>query len=157
MVNQTANASISPIEPAQNIVVCIAGMHRSGTSMVARLLNLCGLYLGPERELVPPDSWNEPGYWENFGFVQLNDDILSRLGTGWDLPVLPPKGWEMLPEMVALRGRTAALIQQFSDRPLWGWKDRKEFNHPALLATVDTKSEGGGMLAQPPRSRSIAN
>jgi hypothetical protein len=38
--------------------VCIAGMHCSGTSMVARLLNLCGLYLGPEGELLPstPDS-----------------------------------------------------------------------------------------------------
>jgi hypothetical protein len=123
MVYQTTNNSISLTGPTKNNVVCIAGMHRSGTSMVARLLNLCGLYLGPERELVPPDSWNEPGYWENFGFVQLNDDILSRLGTGWDLPALPPNGWEMLPEMIALRGRTAALIQQFSDHPLWGWKD----------------------------------
>ena len=55
--------------------------------------------------------------------MQLNDDILSRLGTGWDLPVLPPHGWEMLPEIIALHGRAAALIQQFSNHPLWGWKD----------------------------------
>ncbi len=34
-------------ETKKNDVICIIGMHRSGTSMVARLLNLCGLDLGP--------------------------------------------------------------------------------------------------------------
>jgi len=68
--------------------VCIAGMHRSGTSMVARLLYLCGLYLGPESELLPPRPDNEEGYWENFYFVKLNEEILARLNGGWDWP--PP-------------------------------------------------------------------
>ena len=35
------------------MTICIAGMHRSGTSMITRLLNLCGLYLGPKTELSP--------------------------------------------------------------------------------------------------------
>ena len=34
--------------------LCVTGMHRSGTSMVARLLNVCGLDLGPEADLLPP-------------------------------------------------------------------------------------------------------
>jgi GT2 family glycosyltransferase/glycosyltransferase involved in cell wall biosynthesis len=104
-------------------VICVAGMHRSGTSMVARLLNLCGVYLGAESEMLPANYANEAGYWENTRFVDLNDEILSRLGTGWDLPVLPPEGWERLPEMIPLRARAGTLIQGFSTHPRWGWKD----------------------------------
>ena len=39
-------------------VVCIAGMHRTGTSMVARMLNLCGVYLGKEKDLIPSEKDN---------------------------------------------------------------------------------------------------
>ena len=59
-------------------IVCIAGMHRSGTSMVAKLLSLCGVYLGGEEELMPPDNYNADGYWENLGFVEINNSLLSH-------------------------------------------------------------------------------
>jgi len=65
--------------------ICIAGMHRSGTSMVARLLRDCGLYLGPEEELGFDVRNGEP-HWENVRFVELNDEILNRLGGSWHNP-----------------------------------------------------------------------
>src|SRR6266702_718721 len=37
------------------MAVCISGMHRSGTSMVANLLRQCGLCLGDAAELIPAD------------------------------------------------------------------------------------------------------
>jgi len=40
-------------------------MHRSGTSMVARLLNLSGLYLGAEHELVTPKVIIETAFGEH--------------------------------------------------------------------------------------------
>jgi hypothetical protein len=40
--------------------VCIGGMHRSGTSMVANLLRLCGLHLGAETDMVPA-ALDNPG------------------------------------------------------------------------------------------------
>jgi hypothetical protein len=60
--------------------ICIAGMHRSGTSMIARLLNLCGLYLGPEAELDAIGFDNKAGFWENPHFVQL---LQGRPGATW--------------------------------------------------------------------------
>jgi hypothetical protein len=36
-----------------NTAICIAGAYRSGTSMLTGLLHYCGLYLGPESELMP--------------------------------------------------------------------------------------------------------
>ena len=76
----------------KELPICIAGMHRSGTSMVARLLNLCGLYLGPESELSPPAPDNPEGYWENKHFVGINDRILAHLDAGWDLGLAVCKG-----------------------------------------------------------------
>ena len=59
--------------------VCIIGMHRSGTSMVTRLLKSCGLILGPDAQLVGPDAGNIDGHFEHMGFVKINDAILSTL------------------------------------------------------------------------------
>ena len=44
--------------------ICIAGAHRSGTSMVMRLLHECGLYLGAESDLMPAQADNPDGFWE---------------------------------------------------------------------------------------------
>jgi len=104
--------------------ICIAGMHRSGTSMVTRLLNLCGVYLGPESDLAAVASFdNEAGFWENRQFVRVNEEVLARLGGGWDLPPAVTEGWEMGDEIAELREEAAELIRQFSPYERWGWKD----------------------------------
>ena len=83
--------------------ISIAGMHRSGTSMVSRLLNLCGLYLGPESQLWPPGPDNPEGYWENMHFVEINDRLLAHLDAGWDLAPAVCGGWELRSELASLR------------------------------------------------------
>ena len=59
------------------MAVCIAGMHRSGTSMVARLVNLLGVDLGPEGEQPRPAPDNVAGFWEDPRFVALSDEALA--------------------------------------------------------------------------------
>ncbi len=103
--------------------VCIAGMHCSGTSMVARLLNLCGLYLGPEDDLWPSTPDNPEGYWENIPFNKLNDEILNQLDGDWKKPPAMPEGWELRPEMIPLQRKATDLILRFSSYEPWGWKD----------------------------------
>lgn len=105
------------------MTICIAGMHRSGTSMITRLLNLCGLYLGPEKEVSVSAFDNEAGFWENSRFVKLNDEILRQAGGGWDLPPVLPEGWEFGDEMNRFDEEALALVKQFSPYTLWGWKD----------------------------------
>ena len=60
--------------------IAIAGMHRSGTSMVASLLRQAGLYLGRDEEMLPPAADNPGGFWEHAEFVTLNDEVLRRAG-----------------------------------------------------------------------------
>lgn len=60
----------------------VAGMHRSGTSAMARLLSLSGATL-PERIMAPaPD--NPAGFWEPWEMVALNDRILESFDSSWD-------------------------------------------------------------------------
>ena len=106
------------------MTVCVTGMHRSGTSMIARLLNLCGLYLGPPDRIVPPGEGNPLGFWENQDMDRLNEDLLAHLAGGWDF-LLPPitEGWESDPGLSPLRDRANRLIQALGQHEPWGWKD----------------------------------
>ncbi|WP_419319458.1 sulfotransferase family protein [Caulobacter sp. ErkDOM-E] len=60
----------------------VAGMHRSGTSAMARLLSLSGATL-PERVMAPAAD-NPAGFWEPWEMVALNDRILASFDSSWD-------------------------------------------------------------------------
>ena len=62
----------------------VLGMHRSGTSAVARVLNLMGFYFGGEEVGTGRSSENEKGFWERRDVRTLNDAILFDAGCDWD-------------------------------------------------------------------------
>ena len=104
--------------------VCITGMHRSGTSLVANLMGRCGLYLGEDDELLPASPDNTDGYWEHRDFVSLNDEVLLGLGSAWDLPSAKVReGWPYEERFNPSRVRAEILLTRFVDHELWGWKD----------------------------------
>ena len=104
--------------------VCITGMHRSGTSLIANLLGRCHLYLGEEDELLPPSPDNSDGYWENRRFVSLNEEILFTMGHAWDSPSSTAReGWPYEERFNSLRVRAEILVGEFANREPWGWKD----------------------------------
>src|SRR6266404_7841922 len=105
-------------------IVCILGMHRSGTSLLARILNLTGVDLGPDELLAEPTADNPKGFWEHREIVSINNAILQRHGGSWDEPPLLPPGWETSAAIDDLRHHAQQLIQdQFAEVQLWGWKD----------------------------------
>src|SRR5688572_17839806 len=105
-------------------VICTLGMHRSGTSLVSRTLNLLGVHLGPSDRLLPADEDNPKGYWEHRAIVDLNDEILDRFGGRWDEPPSFPPAWPRDPRMEDLREQARHLLtDNFAVAPLWGWKD----------------------------------
>ena len=60
----------------------IFGMHRSGTSLLAKLCNLAGAAL-PEAIIGASES-NQAGHWEPRRMAEYNDEILVELGRSWD-------------------------------------------------------------------------
>jgi GT2 family glycosyltransferase/glycosyltransferase involved in cell wall biosynthesis len=105
-----------------NTAVCIAGAHRSGTSMLTRLLHSCGLYLGPETDLMPAQADNPDGFWEHLRFVALNDEVLNELGGAWDLPPRADENFKHA-RLDPLRTKAQRLIEGFDSASVWGWKD----------------------------------
>jgi len=103
--------------------VCIAGMHRSGTSMVANLLRGGGLYLGTDADLKSASQYNADGFWEHVRLVDLNEEILNRLGGGWDAPPPMPEGWVGAEPLRDLHASARAILEEFSGHEPWGWKD----------------------------------
>ena len=105
--------------------VCVIGMHRSGTSLVANLLGAGGVYLGKSQELMPASADNRRGYWENLRFVKMNERILRAVGASWDLPphLSTLDEWKQHPKLSKLKPSAHALIARFNSFGRWGWKD----------------------------------
>jgi hypothetical protein len=102
---------------------CITGMHRTGTSLVARSLRAAGLHLGPDEVLVPPAPDNPEGFFEHEGLVRLNDDLLEAVGGAWDHPPdVPPLAADD-PRVAHLREPARRLLAELAGQAAWGWKD----------------------------------
>src|SRR5215470_7859724 len=90
--------------------------------MLTRLLHACGLYLGPEDKLMPPQEDNPEGFWEHLGFVALNEELLNELGGAWDLPPKTNEDFNTA-RLDPLRLKARLLIDKFHLSTVWGWKD----------------------------------
>ena len=108
-------------------IVLILGMHRSGTSMLARLLAGEGLPLGATLlNRGRPD--NVHGYWEQAEIVHIHEALLDGLDRTWH----GPNGWRPLPEgwlagretrMAKRRLATIVKREVTEAGGLWGFKD----------------------------------
>lgn len=107
----------------ESLGVFVLGMHRSGTSAAARLVNLLGFSLGPDRGLLPPQEDNPTGFWESESLMQMNDRLLDALGGAWDAPPALEPGWLARPEVEALRPSAIAILQRVLIEDRWAWKD----------------------------------
>jgi len=106
------------------VPICILGSSRSGTSMVTRLLNLCGLYLGPREQIAGAHERSNPaGYWENLAIQAFNEELLNHLGGAWFDPPDTAPGWSQERDIDSFRERALALVAPLAQVEPWGWKD----------------------------------
>ena len=107
-----------------SLPVCVVGMHRSGTSLAADVVTRLGVHLGPPENALATAPRPHYGYWENSSIVDLNHELLLKLGgASWAPPPLRP-GWEWESKLDGLAERGRALIdEQFATAPRWGFKN----------------------------------
>jgi hypothetical protein len=87
LAQPAAGASLLP-----KACILVAGMHRSGTSAAARIINLLGADIA--RELTPAIAGNnDRGFWEPRAVLAIHDRLLAALGSAWDDPFALPGGW----------------------------------------------------------------
>lgn len=76
------------MSPASHLIL-VLGMHRSGTSLVARSLTCLGAELGPHAEWNGPD--NPLGFAEDLDVLALDEEVLLFLNTAWH--AISPIDW----------------------------------------------------------------
>ena len=107
------NAAVEPAGP-----LIVSGMHRSGTSLLASILDGAGVHLGPE--LISPSPHNPHGHFEDTEMVEFHRRVLTANGivsegytTAVDIPV---------PDELAARADSLVQARERTRRT-WGWKD----------------------------------
>ncbi|MGF1493862.1 MAG: sulfotransferase [Microcoleaceae cyanobacterium] len=101
----------------QSQILVIAGMHRSGTSLLAGILQTAGLNIG--QSLLEANEWNPKGYFENVDFVDFHRAVLQAQQISKD-------GWTLQEEIVLgeqCQDQAQEIIARNSNNSLWGWKD----------------------------------
>ena len=76
---------VSAAAAAHEKTILVIGMHRSGTSMLTRLIHSMGANAGKPEDLIPEDPRDSPsGYWERKDVVFEHDSLLVSHGFAWD-------------------------------------------------------------------------
>ncbi len=94
--------------------IIVVGMHRSGTSCLAGIVQAAGVDLG---EVSKANAFNRKGNRENPRVMRLHEAVLAASGGSWDEP---PRGVDWPPELESERD---AIIASFAPSPVWGFKD----------------------------------
>src|SRR5712671_3764877 len=90
MSNDEETSAILQVRP--RLCVIVAGMHRSGTSAVSRVVNLLGADIASDLMPAIPGN-NDRGFWESLQVMGVHDRLLGALGLAWDDPSPLPAGW----------------------------------------------------------------
>ena len=104
-------------------IIVVLGMHRSGTSAIARGVKALGVNLGTR--LMPPASGNnDRGFWEDIDISRLNRRALAALGCDWDSIrwIVPSDFASRKLEQLQLKAR-ALLESKFTGLEQFGFKD----------------------------------
>ena len=102
--------------------ILVLGMHRSGTSALARVLNLLGCDL--PKTLMDASPSNEAGHWESNAIYRLNDRILESAGSAWNDWLELNPNWFESPKAEEFREKAVATIaDEFGSSRLFVVKD----------------------------------
>jgi len=105
----------------QRTALVVLGMHRSGTSAVAGVLNLCGAHL-PDKLKPPKIGVNPKGFFEPEAVLDLNVRLMRQLGGDWcHVDFAVPAEGAVADEFVA--DASATIASEYEGRPLIAIKD----------------------------------
>lgn len=104
-------------------LILVLGMHRSGTSVAARLLAELGVHLGPAACLMPAREDNPKGFFEHMGIVQRNDQFLAEIGAAWDHLSLRESESLNAAVLAEYRKDIVKLVENLGNGPVVAFKD----------------------------------
>ena len=111
-----------PVEQPRRAII-VLGMHRSGTSALARVINLAGVDLGSNLIPAVPNE-NESGFWEHVDILRSNEKLLQDLNSSWDDVRTYPEGWWNSDIAETYKLEIISILERdFAGSTFWGVKD----------------------------------
>ncbi len=107
----SANQTHDIAGPGRELLL-VLGMHRSGTSALAGMLDKVGAALG--ESLMPPSADNPRGYFENSQVVAAQERLFESLDLAWHDPRPMPAGWTDGEVATEVRHSLADVIRSLS-------------------------------------------
>ncbi|MFI8746535.1 glycoside hydrolase family 99-like domain-containing protein [Pseudomonas sp. NPDC077186] len=104
-------------------VIVVVGMHRSGTSVITRALEVLGVELGDN--LMPAaENNNEKGFFEDLDVHGFNTRLLEALGTSWDRLADIDPALMLAPAMAAWHEEALTILREkLPSSGLFAFKD----------------------------------
>ncbi len=102
--------------PNQSVII-MTGMHRSGTSLTASLLQSAGIDVGDR--LMGKNTGNDKGHFEDLDFVEFHQSVLRSQG-------ISVAGWTEQNKIQVQQqylAKAQNLILARKELAIWGWKD----------------------------------
>lgn len=104
--------------------ILLLGMHRSGTSAVARVIGLMGAWIGEEQSLLAQHPTDNPtGYWERQDVTLAQHDFLLATGNHWDTLANFHAEATPIAAQMQLLDRLRPIVAELDAHPLWLLKD----------------------------------
>jgi GT2 family glycosyltransferase len=114
---------IDIMEMKNNKLIVVLGMHRSGTSVITRGLQVMGVGLG-DRMMLPIEGDNPKGFWEDIDLNALNIEMLNTINSDWcHVASIEPIDVEILCKLGYLLRAVELLRQKVGSAPVFGFKD----------------------------------
>lgn len=103
-------------------LIVVLGMHRSGTSVITRGLQVLGVNLGDR--FLPPKGDNQKGFWEDSDINAINIEMLNAVGSDWHhLAAIEAKDIEILRNKGYFLRAVKMLHEKVGDAPTFAFKD----------------------------------
>lgn len=104
--------------PYKSKAVVVLGSGRSGTSVLARAINILGVDLG--ENFIRKNKTNPKGFFEDKKIVETHIELTDSY-----LPTRPfPKNFQKMKGIRDYRQELKEYVRDnFIDKPIWGWKD----------------------------------
>lgn len=151
--DQKKNTQFVNLSPRKGPII-IAGMHRSGTSVLALVLQKMGINIGDR--LIKADNQNPDGYGEDQSIVEINRSALRRT-TQKSSQCWEDWGWTRLQSALPKRHSDQIwanqaykyLEQRSNENQFWGWKDPRNTLFLEDWVEIEPQSKVVGIYRYP--------
>ena len=108
-------------------VFVIMGFQRSGTSILANIVNACGVFFGEKSELKQPLITNPDGFFEHKQVSSLSWKYLKEAGyqdnINYDVSLHPKTFWQKIKRLMTVRNIHSVLYRLSTRQEKWGIKN----------------------------------